>query len=147
MVTLSQSRWGLRAITLLVWAMAAGSALYWGLKFSSGIRPGPGMAQTPTAVAAIDPMSVARVLGATAPQAAAPASLASRFALQGVIAGAPGGGAALIAIDGQPAKPFRVGGAVEDGLVLKEASARQVILAASRDGPALVILEMPRLSN
>ena len=146
MVTLSQSRWGLRAITVVVWALAAGSAVYWGLKLSSGSKPGP-MAEQPVAVAAIDPAAVARLLGATAPQAAPQATLASRFALQGIVAGSPGGGAALISVDGQPAKPFRVGNAVDEGLVLKTTSPRQVTLAASRDGPALLTLEMPQPAN
>ena len=136
----------MRAITAVVWALAAGSAVYWGLKLSSGSKPGP-MAEQPIAVAAIDPVAIARLLGATAPQAAPQASLASRFALQGIVAGSPGGGAALISVDGQPAKPFRVGNAVDEGLVLKTTSQRQVTLAASRDGPALLTLEMPQLTK
>ena len=94
-----------------------------------------------------DPAVVARLLGATAAQAAPQASLASRFALSGVVAGAPGGGAALIAVDGNPAKPFRVGGVIEEGLVLQSASARQATLGQSRDSPALVTLDMPSLSK
>ena len=60
-------------------------------------------------------MTVARVLGARAQVAMPQASIASRFVLQGVVAVAPGGGAALIAVDGKPARPFRVGSAVEEG--------------------------------
>ena len=144
MVTVSQSKWGLRAITLMVWALAAGSALYWGLRLSSARGPTTAAPQT-AAATVIDPLALARVLGVTAPSAAPQVSLASRFALQGVIAGAPGGGAALIAIDGKPSKPFRVGSVVEEGLVLKSATARQVMLSATRDGPALVTLDMPLL--
>lgn len=137
----------MRAITVLVWALAAASVLYWGLRLSSsrGITLAP--AQT-VAATTVNPLAVARILGATAPteaQAAAPISLSSRFALQGVVAGSPGGGAALISVDGKPARPYRVGSSVEEGLILRSANARQATLAATPGGPALVTLEMPVL--
>ena len=75
------------------------------------------------------------------------ASIASRFVLQGVVAVAPGGGAALIAVDGKPARPFRVGSAVEEGLILQSATARQATLAGTQEGPALVTLDMPPLNK
>ncbi|MDB5891320.1 MAG: ral secretion pathway protein [Polaromonas sp.] len=146
MVTLSQSKWALRAVTLVVWTLAAASALYWGLKFSSDTGASAPVA-APVAAAPVDPLMVARLLGATGPQTVPQASLASRFSLQGVVAGAPGGGAALISVDGKPATPFRVGNAVEEGLVLKAASSRQAVLAASADGPALLTLEMAPLEQ
>ena len=71
------------------------------------------------------------------------AGLASRFSLKGVVGGGPGGGAALISVDGKPARAVRVGAAVEDGLILQSASSRAVTLAASRSSPALLTLEMP----
>ena len=55
-----------------------------------------------------------------------------------------GGGAALIAIDGQPAKPFRVGATVDAGLVLQSLGQGQVQLGASRDGPAALTLQIPK---
>lgn len=147
MMALSQSKWGLRGLTLVVWALAAASTAYWGLRLLA--RP-PAFASAPLAVSVPvppDPAVFARLLGATAAQAPPQASLASRFALSGVVAGAPGGGAALIAVDGKPARPFRVGGMIEEGLVLQSASARQATLGQSRDGPALVTLDMPSLSK
>ena len=147
MVTLSQPRTGLSALTLVVWALAAGSMAYWGLRLVPGVNVAAPMLVPAAGFAAIDLQSVARVLGATAPQAMPQVSLASRFALQGVVAGSPGGGAALIAVDGLPARAFRVGSAVDEGLILQSAAARQATLAASRDGPALVRLEMPALNN
>lgn len=147
MVTLSQSKWGLRAITLVVWGMAAASAAYWGLRLSAGGQLAS-IAPAASSAPAIDALALARILGVTASAQPVPQpaiSMASRFALQGVVAGAPGGGAALISVDGKPAKPFRVGSAIEDGLVLKTATAREVTLAATRDGPTLVTLEMPLL--
>ena len=76
-------------------------------------------------------------------QAAAAPSLASRFQLQGVMAGGPNAGAALIAVDGKAAKPFRVGAVVADGLVLQSAQGRRVTLGAAMDGPQSLVLELP----
>ena len=147
MMALSHSKWGLRGLTLLVWALAAASMAYWGLRLLA--RPPSLVVAPPVASlpAAADPAVLARLLGATAAQAAPQASLASRFALLGVVAGAPGGSAALIAVDGQPARPFRVGSLVDEGLVLQSAAARQATIGQSRDSPALVTLDMPSLSK
>ena len=76
------------------------------------------------------------------PAAAAP-TLASRFQLQGVLAGGPDAGAALIAVDGKPAKPYRVGAVVADGWVLQSAQGRRVNLGASMNGPQTLVLELP----
>ena len=147
MMALSQSKWSLRGLTLVVWALAAASVAYWSLRLLA--RPGAAAPVTLVASASVstDPAVVARLLGATPAQAAPQASLASRFALSGVVAGAPGGGAALIAVDGKPARPFRVGSVVEEGLVLQSAAARQATLGETRSGPALVTLDMPSLSK
>lgn len=146
MVTLVQSKWTLRAITLLVWAMAAGCAFYWGLRFSSG-QQSRLVVEEAAPARPVDPATVARMLGATGPQIVPQASLASRFSLLGVVAGTPGGGAALISVDGKPAAPVRVGSAVDEGIVLKSATDRRVELAESADGPTLVTLDMPALNR
>ena len=147
MMTLSRTKFGLPMVTLLVWALAALSIVYWGLRLAEG--GGPGVA-APAAAAqppVVDTQVVARLLGAVDAAAPQQASLASRFQLQGVLAGTPGGGAALIVIDGKPAQPFRVGSVIEEGLVLQSAVARRARLAATRDGPTLVTLDMPPLKE
>ena len=146
MMTLSRTKFGLPMVTLLVWALAAASIVYWGLRLAEG---GPDVA-APAASAqppVVDTQVVARLLGAVDAAAPQQASLASRFQLQGVLAGTPGGGAALIVIDGKPAQPFRVGSVIEEGLVLQSAIARRALLAATRDGPTLVTLDMPPLKE
>lgn len=143
MVIQSQSPWLPRVGTLAVWLLAAASLTYWGLKFSA---PAGGSSVAPVALAPApppDPATLARLLGAGPAAAPAVASLASRFALIGVVAGASNGGAALIAIDGKPPKPFRVGAKVEEGLVLQSVAARRAVLGAAVSGPALVTLELP----
>lgn len=143
MVSNSHNRWAVAGTTFALWALVAASAVYWGLKLTA--RPG-GPAMAPLATRApppADPAAMARLLGAS-PAAAAPvASLASRFALVGVVASRSHQGAALIAVDGKPAKPFRVGTAVDEGLVLKAVESRRAILAASADGPPVLTLDLP----
>ncbi|WP_243019405.1 type II secretion system protein N [Simplicispira sedimenti] len=145
MQTRSHQPWGVRLSTLAIWALAAASAAYWGLRLTA--RP-PGM-PAPTAApapVAADMQAMARLLGAVTaqtPQAAA-APVSSRFALVGVLAGQQGGsGAALIAVDGKPAKPYRVGATVDAGLVLQSLGPRQARLGAGQEGVTTVTLEMP----
>jgi general secretion pathway protein C len=97
------------------------------------------------------PVAVARLLGAN-PVAASPAgaptaSLASRFNLLGVVAARSHSGAALIAVDGKPPRPYRVGSAIEEGLVLQSVQRRRAVLAASAGGPAVLTLELPPAKN
>ncbi len=142
MVTNSHSIWGVRLTTLVIWALAAASAAYWGLRLSAS---GTDLttAAAPPAASAPDAQAMARLLGAVAaPVPVAAAS--SRFALVGVLAGrSSGGGAALIAVDGKPAKPYRVGAVIDTGLVLQSLGPRQARLGASAEGPASLTLEMP----
>ena len=148
MVTNSYSKWGVRLGTLALWAVAGASVVFWGLRLSAPSAAALVPAAAPTPVAP-DAQALARLLGAApaAPGAApvAPvASRASRFALLGVWSGrSRGGGAALIAVDGKPAKPYRVGAVIDTGLVLQSLGPRQARLGTSAEGPASLTLEMP----
>ena len=100
----------------------------------------------------VDPLTLARVLGggnATANAAPAPAviSAVSRMALVGVVANGKNGGSALISVDGKPARPYRVGSAVEEGLVLQSVGPRRALLAPNLQGPASLTLELPGLKK
>jgi general secretion pathway protein C len=142
MVSNSSSRWAVAGSTFAVWALVAACAVYWGTKLSSagGGSAAPAVVR---AAAPADPAVVARLLGA-GPAAAAPvASAASRFALMGVVASSGHGGAALIAVDGKPARPYRVGAQVDEGLVLQSVEPRRVALGAAPDGPPSMTLELP----
>ncbi|QNP58988.1 type II secretion system protein N [Paenacidovorax monticola] len=145
--SLNPSRpWGVRLGTLALWALAGASLVYWGLRLTA--QPGAGApAATAAAPVVPDAQALARLLGAgpAVPAAAAPAlSPASRFALVGVLAGRQsGGGAALIAVDGKPAKPYRVGASIEPGLVLQAVGPREARLGASAGGASTLTLAMP----
>jgi general secretion pathway protein C len=146
MVSNSQNKWAVAGVTFAVWGLVAASAVYWGLKLTT--RPSV-PAATPLAVRApapADPVAVARLLGASPVAAAAtPApSLASRFALVGVVANRSQKGAALIAVDGKPPKPYRVGAPVDEGIVLQSVESRRAVLAGP-DGAPVLTLDLPPL--
>lgn len=144
MVTNTFSRWVLRLATMALWALAGASAVYWGLRLSA---PPAGPAPAAAAPAAVQPdlQALARLLGVGPVAAAAAPSAASRFVLMGVLAGtASGGGAALIAVDGKPPRPYRVGASVEPGLVLQSLGRGEARLGAAADGATLLALRIPR---
>jgi general secretion pathway protein C len=147
MQTNAYSQWSIRIVTFALAALAAGSAAYWVLK---SVGTGASSAPPPVALASappVEPLAVARALGGglvlaqAAPGAEPPAS--NRYVLAGVVADRSHGGAALIAVDGKPAKPFRIGAAVDDRLVLQSVVGRRAVLAANLNAPAEVTLELP----
>jgi general secretion pathway protein C len=146
MVSNSRNSWAVAGTSFVLWGLVAASAVYWGLKLAEPSRAGAANPLAASNVPPIDPTAVGRLLGAV-PNTAAVAppvrSLASRFALVGVVASRSHQGAALIAMDGKPAKPFRVGSTVDEGLVLQSVESRRAILAASADGPPTLTLELP----
>jgi general secretion pathway protein C len=53
-------------------------------------------------------------------------------------------GAALIAVDGKPPKPYRVGAPVDEGIVLQSVESRRAVLAGP-DGAPVLTLDLPPL--
>ena len=145
--------WSIKIVTFALSAAAAASAGYWGLKtWQSGSPPAAAPALPAQASPSFGPPAVARALGgglAPAPLAsAAPnAPLASRYALVGVLAGISRKGAALISIDGQDARPVRVGAAVDANMVLQSVSRRRAVLASGADATARITLDLPIPAN
>lgn len=137
-----------------LWLVAGLSLGYW-LLLAWGRSPVTPVAPVSAVAPAPDVSAVARALGALpeAVQAAAVApapvavTVASRYALLGVVATGQAGGAALIGIDGQPPRPYRVGASLEGGLVLEAVSPRAVRLApapgAAGDAFELTLPEPP----
>lgn len=131
-----------------VWALAAGGALFWGFKVF--VKPLPAPAHTQVAAAAAPVRGdLTRLLGNDPPPPAAaaePEVLAdARFQLVGVVSPrqrqAAREGLALIAVDGKPARAYRVGAVVEGEHVLQSVAARGVTLGP-RNGPAVVALNL-----
>jgi general secretion pathway protein C len=148
MVSLQSGSWPARGAAFVLWLLAVASAVYWGLRVSA--QPAPLSLPPASTRAALpaDPAAVARLLGGTAPAPVAGVpqvpALSTRFTLVGVVAGErSGGGAAVISVDGKPARPFRVGSAVDEGLVLQSVQGRRAVLAPQMTGPAALTLELP----
>jgi general secretion pathway protein C len=131
-----------------VWALVAGSALFWGLRLF--VTP----AQAPVQTRVVEPGAggrgdLTRVFGpdpVAAVQAPEPEPVAdARFQLIGVVSPRVGGdgsqGVALIAVDGKPAKAYRVGSVVDGQNVLQSVRARGAALGP-RGGVALIALDL-----
>ena len=156
--------WAAPAASFLVWAAATASLVAWGLAFWPGDgRPLANSVSMDTAsnravvsnanmpaagngmAANTSTADLGKVLGASTAVQVEPAapSLVSRLALLGI---AKRGNAfsALIAVDGQAAKPFAKGAEVLPGLVLQNVSLQQASLGASISSPAQILLDMPK---
>lgn len=153
MTSLDRTLWPARLSSLVLAALAAASVVYWGLRWSEPASTPRAYTDGPTSQRPIDSGRVALLLGAkpaSENDEAAPAvNAASRYKLIGVIAQGRGNkvGSALIAIDGAPAKPFRVGDRLSDELVLQSVSARGAALASNMQAPVSVAIELPPLAG
>lgn len=131
-----------------VWALVAGSALFWGLRLVVEAPQAP--PQTTVAeLGAGARGDLTRVFGpdpVAAVQAADPEPVAdARFQLIGVVSprgnGASTQGLALIAVDGKPARAYRVGSVVDGETVLQSVRARGAALGP-RGGAVQVSLDI-----
>lgn len=142
-----------RIAAFVLWAAVAAGLMYWLLRVGVAAPALPANAQ-PVSTAAVLRGDVARLFADPAlPQTGAPApaapGLASRFKLVGVMAPKPGDrpvgqGIALIEVDGKPPRPYRVGRALDDTLVLQSVAARSATIGP-RDGEPALQLELPPL--
>lgn len=128
------------------WALVAASAVYWGFKLFVAPLPVPVNATVAT-VATPAHGDLTRLFGAeTVVTAVAEPQADTRFELVGVLAprspGAGREGLALIAVDGQPPRTFRVGAVVEGELVLRSVSQHGAALGPPQ-GETTVALDIP----
>lgn len=141
-----------RLLAFVIWAAVAASAVFWLLRLWTSSPTAP--PYTVPVTSATPPRSdLTAVFGAPAAtqQAAAPMEpgLASRFKLLGVAAPREGGdsaGLALIAVDGKPARGFKVGTVIDGDLVLQLVHARGAALGTKGAAPA-VSLELPPVTG
>jgi general secretion pathway protein C len=147
----SYSLWWLRIATFALAALAAASAAFWVLQWTAS-APAPASATLVSSAAGpVDPQAVARLLGGGQTGVVAAGgpteTRASRFKLTGVVAERHSGGYAVIAIDGKPAQPYRVGAPVDGALVLHSVAPRSAALATGVDAPVSLTLELPPLAQ
>lgn len=137
-------------LTLLVWALAAGSAAWWLLRLGGDTETAhvPSVAEPNASLLAVDEHALARALGATEVSAVNTddQGMTNRLVLRGVLTHGAGG-AALIEVDNQSAKTVSVDEQIE-GLggtwVLRAVSPHAVVLTS---GAREVRLEMPPLNQ
>lgn len=138
-----------RWLAFVIWGLVAAAAVGWSLRLFVPPRAAP------LHTAAVDAgpparADLTRLFGVDAPPPEVTEQaprLDSRFRLVGVAAPRPngaGGGLALIAVDGKPPRPFRVGALVEGDMVLHAVQARGATLGP-RGGAVTVTLEIPAL--
>jgi general secretion pathway protein C len=139
-----------RLLSLLIWALVAASAAYWGLRlFTRPLAvPGGAVVALAAAPAAGD---LAPLLGTppARPVAEAAAVAAdSRFRLLGVVAPRAGqvNGLALVSVDGKPARAVAVGREIEPGLRLLAVSQREADFGQTRGAPVFK-LSLPMLAE
>ncbi|MBX9795177.1 MAG: general secretion pathway protein C [Burkholderiaceae bacterium] len=142
-----------RLFAMLVWALVAGSAVFWGLRLFAQPAPNPARALAASELTT-GPGDLSRLLGA-APAAVpvdaieVPAPEASaRFKLTGVMAPKRPSeqGLAVISVDGNPARVYRVGALIEGDWMLREVSLRTATVASARnanDAATAFVLELP----
>ena len=144
MLTPLRAQWFPRVFTFLVWALVASSAVFWGLRWQGKSDATTLVAPMAQSAAPVDASAVALLLGSAGAVATPVAVVSNRFALAGVVAQAGSRtGAALIGVDGKPAKSYSVGSRVEEGLWLVSVAARRASLGTSADGPASIVLDLP----
>ena len=124
-------------LTGLLWCAAALGAGYWFWHFpATSASLSVSAPWAPNEAAEPATRQLPRVLGVSVAAVTADTD-APRVQLVGVIASLSGQGSALIALDGQAPKPYRVGQAVGEGLVLQRLSPQRAQLGSSLSGPTL----------
>lgn len=132
----------------LLWLAAGLGAGYWLLQAWGRAPVTPVSAMAPAQTAA-DTTAVARTLGAlpaAVPTGALVSAAPPRYNLLGVVAVGTRDGAALIAVDGQPPRPYRVGASLDGGLVLQAVTRRTVRLGPSLEAPSNMELTLPEVT-
>jgi len=143
-----KARW----FSFVIWAAVAASAVFWGLRLLVPALPVPAHTATVNLAASVrgdlSPLLGGELRAETDEEEPAVA-VDSRYQLLGVVSPrgkGTGQGLALIAVDGKPAKAYRVGAAVDDDdNVLQSVTARGAAIGP-KGGVASVALELPALA-
>lgn len=160
-------QWPARLSAVLVWGVVGFVTAHWVLALM-GQREHTALPVQPWVASEVDSQAVARALGAV-PIASGPAAplpdASGRYTLVGVVAEGGGTrlqsapsqqGVALIAIDGQRARPYAVGSLMDGRWVVLTVTSRAVVLRAadgrepagaskaSNDTPSVITLGLPR---
>jgi general secretion pathway protein C len=146
--------WPPRLAAFFLWALTAVSASYWFTQVN-GVSGVSASAPTPAGEApAVQLGDLARVFGPGKPAAGAPTAISvagpdpsARLRLLGVVANRTHRGVALISVDGQPPRPYRVGSALDGGWTLQQVGTRSATLSASAGATGTFTLELAPLAG
>lgn len=141
--------WPARLAAFFLWALAALSASFWFTQVSGTSRHATTVATVTPETPSAQTDDLARVFGppgmAATSLAAAPnptVDAAARLRLLGVVANRAQAGVALISVDGQPPRPYRVGSALEGGWKLQKVSTRSATLTSADSRAPAVTIEL-----
>ena len=139
-------------VTFSLWALVAASATAWSLSLWRSDQRAVDSVRLPSDSGFLNTVSaddIAHLLGyraadavAMQPESADP--LASRLKLLGVAKAGSIRAVALIAVDGQAAKPVRRGEEVLPGWVLQSVEPDQVAIGTGMQTPPALVLPMPK---
>lgn len=143
-----------RLAASLVWAVLAGSIVFWALRLFSAVQPVPPQIRTVEMNQSVQGDAL-RLFGpprATAVAVVEAAPAASRFRLHGVVAGVGAAtaraGVVTLSVDGGPPRAYRVGDAVDAEWVVQAISRQAVKLGpGTGTGSAAVVLDVPALAS
>ena len=130
-----------------LWALAAGSFTGWALAlWPTDQRPVAVVAMAAPAAADMSGLKadISKVLGRQPEAMAQAPALASRLSLLGVARAGDNQAVALISVDGQPVKPVLRGAEVLPGLLLQSVTLEEAVLGVTPQGPAALVLPMPK---
>ena len=134
-----------RIVTIALWGAFVLSGSYWTKKLSTN-TPNTATAQKnkPTQLQLPpDTAAISRLLsGEHITKAPTPIKDIDRFILSGLVANLNGQSAALISIDGAPAKPVLVGMQLAPGFILVAVARHEAILAETMASPIRTILKL-----
>lgn len=140
---------GVGLATFVVWALAAGGLAYWVLQSGAAGTAARGPAAADPLPPAVDAEQVARALGAAGSASAPHAGGSAPLRLEGILT-VGAGGAAAIALAGQPARAVPVGGSVGSGdaaWTLRSVQPHSVVMAQGQREQTLALPPLDQRSR
>jgi general secretion pathway protein C len=152
----SRASWEVKGATFLIWALVASSAVFWGLKWSKA-PAAPAQVSTPLSSTTSAPAlpQLLSLFDSASPSSAEPTpqNASDGLQLMGVVTGQYAASnssdksshaVALIALNGEAAKPYALGQNVAEQWRLVSIERQRVLLQALKPGQPRIALEVPK---
>jgi general secretion pathway protein C len=134
-----------RILALLVWALAAASVVFWGLRwFAKPVAVPPtasSVAMNSAPAGDLSKLWTGPALAASAVEVPAAPELASRIQMAGALAPREGssGGIALLTVDGRPSQAFKPGQVIEGDNIVQSIGSEGVKIGPRGADPVLTL--------